>query len=90
MADTNETAREKLLREAARDIPLMRENIAAGYMPEASQAVIDEYQRQLAAPIPSTPTVEKCETVTGGERLTMSDGATWFHPFNGGAPVREK
>lgn len=36
------------------------------------------------------PTVEKCETVSGGERLTMSDGTAWFHPFNGGAPIRER
>ena len=45
----HETAREKLLREAGRDIPLMRENIASGYMSPESQAVIDKYQRQLGA-----------------------------------------
>jgi hypothetical protein len=30
------------------------------------------------------------EVVPGkGERLTMGNGSTWLHPFNGGAPVRE-
>jgi hypothetical protein len=24
----------------------------------------------------------------GGVILTMRDGAQWFHPYNGGAPVR--
>lgn len=23
-----------------------------------------------------------------GERLTMSDGSIWFHPYNGGAPTQ--
>ncbi len=34
-------------------------------------------------------TIERRQTATGGERLTMADGTIWFHPFNGGAPVRE-
>ena len=34
--------------------------------------------------------ISKSETVTGGERLTMSDGSKWFHPFDGGAPVMEQ
>lgn len=25
-----------------------------------------------------------------GELLTMSDGSVWFHPYGGGAPVRER
>lgn len=34
-------------------------------------------------------TIERRETVTGGERLTMADGSIWLHPFNGAAPIRE-
>lgn len=34
-------------------------------------------------------TIERRQTVTGGERLTMADGSIWLHPFNGAAPVRE-
>ncbi len=34
-------------------------------------------------------TIERRQTVTGGERLTMADGSIWLHPFNGAASVRE-
>lgn len=43
-----ETDREKLLREAGRDIPLMRENIANGINVENSRAVIDEYEARIS------------------------------------------
>lgn len=43
-----ETDREKLLREAGRDIPLMRENIANGINVENSRAVIAEYEARIS------------------------------------------
>lgn len=36
-----------------------------------------------------TSTIHAQETVSGGMRLVMSDGAIWFHPNNGGAPERQ-
>lgn len=44
-----ETDREKLLREAGRDIPLMRDNISAGINVENSRAVIAEYEARISA-----------------------------------------
>ena len=44
-----ETDREKLLREAGRDIPLMRDNISAGINVENSRAVIAEYESRISA-----------------------------------------
>lgn len=42
-----ESDREKLLREAGRDIPLMRENIRNGVNVENSRAIIAEYQSRI-------------------------------------------
>lgn len=38
--------------------------------------------------------ISKTEGVSGsngqGARLVMADGSIWFHPYNGGAPVKER
>ena len=54
-----------------------------------SREEAESYIETLRTWRPHSETIERREVVPGGERLTMADGAIWFHPFNGGAPVRE-
>ncbi len=54
-----------------------------------SRAEAESYIETLRTWRPLSETIERREVVSGGERLTMADGAIWFHPFNGAAPVRE-
>ena len=54
-----------------------------------SRAEAESYIESLREWRSPGETIERRQTVTGGERLTMADGAIWFHPFNGGTPVRE-
>lgn len=48
-----------------------------------------------AAIRPANPSaIVRCEVSwlgnQSGERLTMGDGSIWFHPYSGGAPIRER
>ena len=72
---------------------------ALAFVREGVEYEVSQRQRKLVedlrpfpevkvAPVESV-TIVKRMAVNGGERLTMADGSTWFHPFNGGAPVRE-
>lgn len=55
-----------------------------------SRAEAEAYIESLRSWRAPAETIAARETLPGkGERLTMGDGSTWLHPFNGGAPVRE-
>lgn len=49
MMTIDQAARGRDLAEAARDIPLMRDNISAGINVENSRAVIAEYEARISA-----------------------------------------
>lgn len=45
-------------------------------------------QPTIVSAIRGTATRKGCQDAYAGERVEMSDGSVWFHPYNGSAPFQ--